>query len=79
MIILAQEVDASLVVIDERMARRYARRLGLPLTGTLGVLLRAKHRGLIPAVMPLVARLIQGGIHVGDALVAEVSRLADEI
>ena len=36
-----------MVIIDERKGRRYARRLGLPLTGTLGVLLLAKERGLI--------------------------------
>lgn len=39
---LAQELTASLVIIDERLGRRHAKRLGLPLTGTLGVLLKAK-------------------------------------
>lgn len=36
-IALAQEQNADLVILDERLARRHARRLGLKLTGTLGV------------------------------------------
>lgn len=78
-IALAQEMDAGLVIIDESLARRHAKRLGLTLTGTLGVLLRAKHSGLVPAIAPLIAQLREGGIHVSDAVVAEVMRLAGEI
>lgn len=66
---LAQEMDADLVIIDERLARRHAKRLGLALTGVLGVLLKAKERGLIPAIGPWVDRLRQGGIHLGDEIV----------
>jgi len=40
-IALAQELNAELVIIDERLARRHAQRLGLALTGVLGVLLKA--------------------------------------
>jgi len=77
-IALAQELNAELVIIDERLARRHAKRLGLTLTGTLGVLLKAKERGLVPAVGPLIDQLRQGGIRLDDALVAEVLRLAGE-
>jgi hypothetical protein len=38
---LANERSARLVIIDERKGRRYAKRLGLPLTGIVGVLLTA--------------------------------------
>jgi len=77
-IALAQELNADLVIIDERLARRHARRLGMTLTGTLGVLLRAKERGLVPAVGPFVDQLLRGGIRLDDALVAEALRLASE-
>lgn len=56
-------MDADLVIIDERLARRHAKRLGLALTGVLCVLLKAKERGLVPAIGPWVDRLRQGGIH----------------
>ena len=78
-IALAQELDAGLVIIDERLARRHTRRLGLTLTGTLGVLLRAKRVGLIPSLTPLVEQLLQGGIYLGDSVVAEALRLAGEL
>lgn len=74
----AQELNAELVIIDERLARRHARRLGLTLTGTVGVLLRAKKRKLVPAVEPLIDQLRQGGIRLDDALVIEALELAGE-
>lgn len=52
-IVLALEVQADALLIDERRARRVAARFGIPLTGVLAVLLAAKARGLIPAVRPL--------------------------
>ena len=76
--VLAQELNADLVIIDERLARLHAKRLGLTLTGTLGVLLRAKQLGHVKAVAPLIDRLRQGGIHLSDVVVAEVLALADE-
>lgn len=78
-IALAQELGADLVIIDERLARLHAKRLGLTLTGTLGVLLKAKQVGYIDAVEPLIDRLRQGGIRLSNALVTEVLALADEL
>lgn len=75
---LAQERNADLVVLDERLGRRHARRLGLPLTGTLGVLLRAKRDGHIPAVRPLVQQLQRGGIHLNARLITRILELAGE-
>ena len=43
--------------MDERKGRRYAQRLALPLTGTLGLLLLAKEKQLITAVSPLIDQL----------------------
>jgi len=44
-IALAQEVGADLVLLDERDARRAARRLGLKVLGTVGLLVAAKRAG----------------------------------
>jgi predicted nucleic acid-binding protein len=77
-IALAQELDADLVIMDERLARRHARRLGLTLTGTLGVLLRAKHLGHVKAVAPLIDQLRRAGIHLSEQVVTEALALADE-
>ncbi len=77
-IALAQEIDADLVIIDERLARRYAKRSGLTLTGTLGVLLRAKSQGILPHITPLIHGLQANGIYLSDEIVAQVLKLADE-
>ena len=45
--ILAQEKNADLVIIDDNAAKKTAKYLGLPVTGTLGVLLKAKQKGII--------------------------------
>ncbi len=75
---LAEERSARLVIIDERAGRRYARRMSLPLTGTLGVLLLAKESGLIQAVSPLIDTLRQAGMHLGEDLIEGVLQLAGE-
>lgn len=75
---LALEVRADLTIIDERLARRHARRLGVPLSGTLGVLLRAKRRGLLDQIRPSVEQIRRGGIRLSDAVVAEALKLAGE-
>ena len=75
---LAQELKAGLVIIDERLARRHARHLGLALTGTLGVLFRVKQLQLISAVQPLITAIHNGGIWLSDALVAKALTLAGE-
>lgn len=77
-IALAQEIKADLVIIDERLGRKHAKRLGLTLTGTLGVLLRAKERQLILEIKPFIEQLQQGGIRLGNDIIAETLKLAGE-
>ena len=67
-IILAQEIKADLVIIDDNAARKTAVYLGLPLTGTIGVLLRAKTEGLISKVMPIVDSMEQNGLYMASSL-----------
>lgn len=75
---LAIERQARLVVIDERRARSYAQRLQLPVTGTLGLLLAAKQKDLIPAVALLIEALQAAGLYFHPSLVAAVLELAAE-
>lgn len=74
---LADETGG-VVVMDERKGRRYAKRLGLPLTGTLGILLLAKERGLVHSVADALTALQAAGLWVDPSLVAETLRLAGE-
>jgi predicted nucleic acid-binding protein len=45
------------VVLDDALARRHAKLLGVRFTGTLGILIRAKREGYLPAVRPVLERL----------------------
>ena len=54
---LGLETQDALLLLDDRDARRYARTLELEISGTLGLLLRAKERGVLDAVRPVLDRL----------------------
>jgi uncharacterized protein len=78
-IALALELKADELLIDERLGRREATRLGLSITGVLDVLLIAKRRELIPAVQPVIdALMIQAGFRVSSQLYADVLNAAGE-
>lgn len=57
-ITLAANLHAILIV-DDLDGRRVARQLGVEITGTLGVLVRAKRENQVTSVRPLLLRLMQ--------------------
>lgn len=75
---LALERPESLVILDDSLARWFARRLGLQMTGTLGVLLRAKRERQIPFVKPFLDRLEALHFRLDGATRASVLELAGE-
>jgi predicted nucleic acid-binding protein len=60
-IALALETPADLLLIDERIGRAAAQRFGLKVTGTVGVLVEAKHQGLIVSVKAILDDLMDRG------------------
>lgn len=77
-IVLAQEVQAELLPLDERTATRKARSIGLHTIGTLGLLLLAKEQGVIHTIQPMLDALRQTGFHVSIALYHQVLDSAGE-
>lgn len=78
-IALAFELQADDLLIDERLGRQEAVRLGLPIIGILGVLLVAKQRSLIPQVQPVIDALInQASFRVSAQLYQRISVFAQE-
>lgn len=72
-IVLAAEMGADLLLLDERRGRTVAARLGVKHIGVLGVLVEAKRKGLLPAVRPVLDELIaSAGFWVGKRLYARV-------
>ncbi|MFN0077357.1 MAG: DUF3368 domain-containing protein [Prosthecobacter sp.] len=67
-IVLAQEIDADALLMDESIGRAAAMHLGLKVTGLIGVLLRAKNIGLLPDAVELAQEMRNQGWWVADKL-----------
>lgn len=67
-IALAMELSDVITILDDKKARRIARQIGLKVIGTIGVLLRAKRKGVIAEVNPLLTAFEQVGFRMTDAL-----------
>lgn len=78
-IVLALELKATLVLLDERDGRVTAQRFGLQVTGVLGVLLEAKNKGLIKTIRPALDALRQqAGFYIHEKLYQQILTLANE-
>ncbi|NER48974.1 MAG: DUF3368 domain-containing protein [Symploca sp. SIO1A3] len=77
-IILAEELEANHLLIDERAARRVALTRQLPVIGTVGILVLAKQRGLIDNVKTILDAMITNGTRIGERLYKQALLLAQE-
>lgn len=75
---LALAAPTDLVLLDDALARQVAASQGIRYTGTLGILIQAKHHGLVAAVMPLVEVMQDAGFRVSDGLKAIIRRMTAE-
>jgi len=62
-IALALSKPGSEAVIDDLAGRKCAASVGVPVRGTLGVVLLAKKRGIIPVARPVLEDLLRGGMY----------------
>ena len=72
---LASEIHADLLIIDDAEGRRFAKKLELNITGTVGVILSAKLNGVIPTVKPYIHKIQQTNFRISDWLTSQI--LAD--
>ena len=68
----------ALLLADDQMGRNAARRLGLAVTGVVGVLLRAKEAGLLENVHPVLVEMRRRGYWLSDEILSLAARLAGE-
>ena len=69
---IALEKSGWTAVIDDATARACARSLGIPVIGTLGVVLRAKRRGLVASAAKIIRELRHAGLYIDDQFVRSV-------
>lgn len=77
-IALALSIRAPRILLDERHARAVAIRLRLTVTGSIGIVLAAKRRGIIDLVKPLLDEIIAQGRFIGPDLYDQILRQAHE-
>ena len=78
-IALAIELSIPVILMDEKVGRRFARKYNLRTTGLLGVLLEAIAQGHLPAVKPIMDQLRQQArFFIAEPLYRQVCQLAGE-
>jgi predicted nucleic acid-binding protein len=75
---VALEHPGPTVLLDEKRGRRFAAECGIAVIGTAGVVLRAKQRELIPAVLPVLDALRDTGFRLSEALYQGTLKRAGE-
>ncbi|MFO1433986.1 MAG: DUF3368 domain-containing protein [Candidatus Competibacteraceae bacterium] len=75
---LARTFPGSMVVIDDLAGRRCAEALGLPLRGTVGLVLAAKQAGNITAARPILEQLRDSGMYLSEVVLKRVLRWVGE-
>lgn len=68
---VALEHSGALAVLDDAEGRKCARTVGVRVLGTLGIVLRAKKRGLVPSAAGLVRSLRAEGLYIDDQIIRE--------
>jgi len=77
-IILASEIEADLILLDEALGRYHAKHAGLKVTGTIGVLIKAKKLGLISELKPLIFELREKGVWLSESLIEKILEITNE-
>ncbi len=77
-ITLALEQRARLVLMDELTGRQIAQSLGLTITGSIGILIKAKELGLIDELKPLINEMTNQGIYFSKTFIDNVLNLVGE-
>ena len=78
-IILAKELNADFVIIDENLAYKIAKNNGLNVIRTLSVLLKAKQKKIIKNVKPLLDDMLKKGRWYSEKVYIEFLKKAGEI
>lgn len=77
-IALALENQNSLLIIDEKKGRKIAKAMGIDVTGTLGILVKAKNKGIIEKVSPVLDKLEASNFRISPTLRALIIKQVGE-
>lgn len=77
-IVLATELNADLILLDEKLGRFYAKHADLKVTGTIGILIKAKAEGLIEKLKPLLNELTNKQVWISEKLKSDILKKVGE-
>ena len=70
-IALAVETDDIVIILDDLKARKLAQKLNLKITGTIGVLIKARKRNIITSTQEVLNKLRNEGFRISDEIEKE--------
>lgn len=77
-IALALETPGSTIILDDNKARKIADQFEITYTGTIGVLVKAKIKGIIPSIKPIIAKIKQTNFRLSPEIELYALKQADE-
>lgn len=77
-IALALEHEDSLLIVDDLKGRKEALRLGLKITGLMGILLKCKQENIISEIKPIIVAVKQASFRISEKIEAFVLQQAGE-
>ena len=77
-IALAMEIPDSTVILDDYKARKIASQLGINFTGTLGIIIKAKLKSIIPSIKPFLEKIKQTNFRLSVELELQALKEAGE-
>lgn len=77
-IALFQTIKADRLLLDDLKARKQAKSMGLPVVGTIGILVTAKRKGIIPEITPVINTLKKHRYYLSDEILKAALLLANE-
>jgi predicted nucleic acid-binding protein len=78
-IVWALDHPGTLAIIDEQAGRHMAERLGIPVVGTLALVVQAKRRGLVPNAGSVIEDLRRAGMYLSDRIIDRARTQAGEL
>lgn len=77
-ITLATELNDALLIIDESKGRKVAKKMGLSVTGSLGVVIIAKNKGHISSVKAIIEKIERTNFRISPSIIQSVLKKAGE-
>jgi predicted nucleic acid-binding protein len=72
------EIPNSTIIIDDLKGRKIAESLGINITGTIGIIIKAKHWGIIPSIRPLLLKIKNTDFRLSEEIELRALKIAGE-